>query len=138
MTGANRLKVAGKFAFVGGARGGKSAHFTVVDLSDPHQPRQVAALPFSDGYGPNGLAVAGNVVFLAGGQTVEAIDVSNPLRPVKLAAQRMADALPERTKNAHDLVYRDGLLYVTGQGDHCLVILRIEDAQVRRLARKEP
>jgi hypothetical protein len=138
LAGANRVKVAGQFAFVGGSRGGKGGHFAVVDLSDPRQPHQAAALPFSDSFGPNGLAVAGKVVFLAGGQTIEAIDVSDPRKPERIAAQRLVEAFPtpEAKGNAHDLVYRNGLLYVTGQTDHCLAILRVQSERLRRLAER--
>jgi len=106
-------------------------------------PRQVAWLSFApdDGWGPNGLTVVGKVVFLAGGQSVEAIDISNPAKPVKLASQRFPDELANTSPryhgggdSAHDLVYRDGCLYVTGQNDHCLLILRVDSEQIRKLA----
>ncbi len=94
-----------------------------------------------DGWGPNGLTVVGQVVFLAGGQSVEAIDVSRPEKPVKLASQRFATELKNANPryagggdSGHDLVYRDGYLYVTGQNDHCLLILRVESKQIRDLA----
>lgn len=134
LTGANRVKVAGRYAYASGSQPAVHSHFVVVDLADPRQPREVAALEFSDMRGPNGLAVAGQVVFLAGGQTVEAIDVSDPSKPRKLAAQKLPDALPTSGDNAHDLVYRDGYLYVTGQNDNRLVILRVLDEAIRRLA----
>jgi hypothetical protein len=106
----------------------------VVDLSDPTRPVQVAVLRFSDTRGPNGLTVAGDVLFLAGGQTVEAIDVSEPTRPVKLAAYRCLEAFAAGRDSAHDLVYRDGYLYVTGQNDHSFCILRVDSEPIRNLA----
>ena len=74
LTGANRVQVSGDFAFVGASLTNSGGRMIVVDLSDPKSPRQVASLPFAedDGFGPNGLTVAGNVVFVAGGQSVEA------------------------------------------------------------------
>ena len=134
LVGANRVKVAGHLAYVGGSRPAAHSYFVVVDVSDPRQPREAAAMQFSDVRGPNGLTIAGKVVFLAGGQTIEAIDVSNPTIPRKLAVQKLPDALPTADDNAHDLAYRDGYLFVTGQSDNRLVILRIEDESIRRLA----
>ena len=39
-----------------------------------------------------------------------------------------------RHDNAHDLVYRDGLIYVTAQNDNQFGILMINDARVIDLA----
>lgn len=145
LAGANRVQVLGKHAFVGASTRAGGGMFVVVDLSDPSSPRQVATLPFApnDGWGPNGLTVADNVVFLAGGQSVEAIDIREPTRPKKLASQRfpkeLANADPRYKgggDSGHDLVYRDGYLYVTGQNDHCLLILRVESKQIRDFAQK--
>lgn len=143
LVGANRVQVSGHHAFVGASSHKDGGRLIVVDLSEAHSPQQVAWLPFApqDGWGPNGLAVAGQVVFLAGGQSVEAIDVSRPEQPVKLASQRFADEFqnarpryPGGGDSGHDLVYRDGYLYVTGQNDNCLMILRVESKLIRQLA----
>ncbi|HUV66943.1 MAG TPA: TIM barrel protein, partial [Sedimentisphaerales bacterium] len=97
LIGANRVQISGSFAYVGGSWAPQfrrkhdsnvRAHLSVVDLSDAAKPRVVASLPFPDTRGPNGLTVVGNVVFLAGGQTVQAVDVSDPLHPVEIGAQR--------------------------------------------------
>ena len=86
-------------------------------------------------------SVAGKVVFLAGGQSAEAIDVSDPDKPIKLASQRFPDELANASPryqgggdSAHDLVYRDGYLYVTGQNDHRLLILQVDSDRIRELA----
>lgn len=143
LAGANRVQVCGQYAFVGASTRAQGGRLVVVDLSDPGSPRQLAVLPFapSDGYGPNGLTVAGSVVFLAGGYSVEAIDVRNPKRPVKLASQGFPNVLknanpryPGGGDSGHDLVYRDGYLYVTGQNDRCLLILCVESERIRGLA----
>jgi hypothetical protein len=145
LAGANRVQVLGNHAFVGASTRAGSGMFVVVDLSDPSSPRQVASLPFAanDGWGPNGLTVAGNVVFLAGGQSVEAIDIREPTRPKKLASQSFPKELPNANPrykgggdSGHDLVYRDGYLYVTGQNDHCLLVLQVGSKQIRDLAQK--
>lgn len=50
-----------------------------------------------------------------------------------LASQRFPDELRGGRDSGHDLVYRDGYLYVTGQNDHCLMVLRVESERIRRL-----
>jgi hypothetical protein len=143
LVGANRVQVSGHYAFVGASTHADGGKFIAVDLSDPGSPREVAWLPFApeDGWGPNGLTVAGQVIFLAGGQSVEAIDISRPEQPVKLASQPFADKFrnarpryPGGGDSGHDLVYRNGYLYVTGQNDNCLLILRVESERIRELA----
>jgi hypothetical protein len=142
LVGANRVQVSGHHAFVGASTRAQGGRLVVVDLSEPDSPRQVAWLPFAqrDGWGPNGLTVAGQVVFLAGGQSVEAIDISRPQQPVKLASRRFADVFQNARPrysgggdSGHDLVYRDRYLYVTGQNDNCLMILRVECERIRQL-----
>ena len=143
LAGANRVQVLGNHAFVGASTRAGGGMFVVIDLSDSSSPQQVATLPFApnDGWGPNGLTVAGNVVFLAGGQSVEAIDIREPTQPKKLANQsfpkELANANPRYKgggDSGHDLVYRDGYLYVTGQNDNCLLVLQVESKQIRDLA----
>ena len=134
LTGANRVQVSRDHAFVAGSRSDKPSNFVVIDLSDPSHPAQVASLRFSDVRGPNGLTISGRMALLAGGQTVEAIDVTVPAKPVKLASYRCLEAFANGRDSAHDLVYRGGYLYVTGQNDHSLLILRVDDQRVRELA----
>ena len=114
------------------------ARGVVVDLSDPAAPRQVASVDFPDIRGPNGLTIVGDVWFLAGGQTVEAYDISEPSRPRLLTSFMSAEAFPTADDNAHDLVYRIGYLYVTSQGDHGFVVLRVDDEEISRLAEERP
>ena len=143
LAGANRVQVSGRYAFVGASTTAEGGQLVVVDLTDPGSPRQAAVLPFApdDGWGPNGLTVAGSVAFLAGGHSVEAIDIRDPEEPVKLASQGFPNVLknanpryPGGGDSGHDLVYRDGYLYVTGQNDSCLLILRVESKRIRSLA----
>jgi len=142
--GANRVQVSGHHAYVGASTRAQGGRLVVIDVRDPTSPREVAIHPFApdEKWGPNGLTIAGNVVFLAGGQTVEAIDISNPTKPSSLGAQSfptiLANAHPRYAgggDSAHDLVYHDGHLYVTGQNDRCLLILRIESKKIRKLVR---
>lgn len=143
LRGANRVQVRGHFAFVGGSlsprisQGRSLAKGVVVDLSDPSTPREIAVVEFSDSRGPNGLTIAGDAWFLAGGQTVEAYDITAPSRPRLLTRFRSPKAFTTADDNAHDLVYRDGFLYVTSQGDHRFVILRVNDKEICRLAERQ-
>jgi hypothetical protein len=100
---------------------------SVLDLTDPSQTRLCASLDFPDERGPNGLEVAGTVLFAAGGRTVQMIDISNPQAPCELARFSSVDAFPGGADDAHDLVYHDGHLFVTAQTSHSLVVLRVRD-----------
>jgi hypothetical protein len=150
LRGANRVQISGSFAFAGGSfsptvkrdERGIYANLGVVDISDPERPRVVASQPFGDTRktrGPNGLTISGKVVFLAGGETIDAVDISSPHQPSRLGSQRFLAGnikanIPRRTDNAHDLVYRTGYLYVSCQSDNSLMILRITDKQILHLA----
>ena len=142
LRGANRVQVSGDHAFVGGslnpdASGGTpAAKGIVVDLSDAARPRIAATVDFSDVRGPNGLTLSGAVWFLAGGQTVEAYDITRPDSPRRLAVFRSEEAFPTPDDNAHDLAYRDGYLYVTSQGDNGFVILEVNHPEILQLARE--
>lgn len=136
LVGANRVQVAGTYAFVAASQPDKPGKVVVVDISDPARPAQVAALSFSDARGPNGLTIAGSVLFLAGGQTIEAVEITEPTRPVKLASYKCLQAFPAGRDSAHDLVYRDGYLYVTGQNDNCFCILRVNSPRIRELTKE--
>lgn len=140
LAGANRVIVSGDNAFVGASVGSQPAGGTrrgngvVVNLRSQQRPTIDARVDFSDPRGPNGSAIAGNVWFLAGGQTVEAYDISEPRSPHKLAAFTSTEAFPTADDNAHDCVYRDGYLYVTSQSDHRLLVLEVADRAIRALA----
>ena len=139
LAGANRIEVHGRHAYVACSIAPDATHLrhgrgVVIDLADPARATQVASIEFFGQRGPNGLTVAGKVWFLAGGQTVDAIDITDPAAPRKLITMRLSNVLPTPLDNAHDLIYRDGYLYVTGQNDHRLVILQIHHPDVLRLA----
>jgi hypothetical protein len=115
----------------------------VFDLSNPARPRTVATLPVCD-IDATGMAVSGRVLFVAGGECAEAIDVSNPAAPVSVAQYRGGELLPTRRSlldgrprydNGHDLVYRGGFLYVRARNDNRLGVLKILDTRVLELAR---
>ena len=145
LSGANRVAVAdpavaGPYACVGAFVCGRVG---IIDVANPERPRQVANMPVGDIHA-TGMAVYGKVLFVAGGECVEAIDISDPKLPVSIAQYRGGDLFPTRRlifrekhhryDNGHDLVYRDGYLYVTAQNDHSLGILKVNDERVRELA----
>ncbi|MDZ7638201.1 MAG: hypothetical protein U5J83_08130 [Bryobacterales bacterium] len=114
----------------------------IIDVSNPAQPRQLANLPVCD-IDATGMAIYGSLLLVSGGECVEAIDVSNPAQPVSVAQYRGGALFPTRAlrrggsvryDNGHDLVYRDGYIYVTAQNDNRLGILKLADPQLRKLA----
>ena len=147
LSGANRLQISGTFAYTGnsfhpGNISTDNAILGVTDISNPKQPKVVASVPFPyEDRGANGLTIAGNVVFLAGGQSILAIDITDPRQPKMLAAWKrpspQANGREDERKhpdNLHDLVYRDEHLYVSCQTDHAFMILRVNNKQIRDLA----
>lgn len=139
LAGANRVMTHGSLAYVGSSLAPNPsrtddlrANMSVVDLSDPLQPHLLGGVDFPDLQGPNGFELAGNVVFAAGGQTVQAIDVSTPFAPRELARFTSAEVFSGGQDDAHDLVYRDGHLFVTAQNTHALVVLRVSN-ELRKL-----
>ena len=136
LVGANRVQVTGNYAYVGASTTGQGGRLIVVDLSKPNAPQQIAVIPFADptGFGPNGLTVAGKVVFLAGGQTIQTVDVSKPQSPQTVARWTSQELFPTSRDNGHDLVFQDGLLYVTAQNDNQVGIIRVNDDRIKRLA----
>jgi hypothetical protein len=143
LIGANRVQVKGHYAFVGGSLTPEASKKTgpdfnrmaVVDISDPTTPTIVASLPFGDIRGPNGLTISGDIVFCAGGQTVTAYDISDPTQPLLVGTQSFPIYKEsERTDNYHDLIYRDGYLYISAQTDYGFLILKVEDPAIRKLA----
>lgn len=154
LNGANRVLVCGDYALIAC---NKANTLAVVDFSDLGDPATVCVLPFPGA--PCGLTLAGNVLFAAGGQSVQALDITDPRKPVTLATFESAEVFPTKfatgpggkrkytTKggtrqpvrgNAHDLVYQEDILYVTAQDDDQVAILRVEDPRIRRLADGPP
>jgi endo-1,4-beta-xylanase len=125
----------GAFAYVGSSLAqnsdradGLRSNVSVIDLKDPAQPKLRGSIDFPDMRGPNGMDLTGDVVFAAGGKTVQAIGVSNPDAPSELARFTSVEAFPGGADDAHDLVFRDGHLFITAQTTHALVILKVSDA----------
>ena len=140
LRGANRIQIRGDFAYVAcSLRPDRNydelrATGVVVDISNPEDPLQAATVDWPDIRGSNGLTISGDVWFLAGGQTVQAYDITSPANPQLLVSCQSTEAFPTPDDNAHDLVYRGGFLYVTSQGDNGFVIFSVDDSDTRRLA----
>jgi len=142
LQGANRVVVwGGRYAGVGASQPDRVG---IIDFSDPARPRQLANMPVCD-IGANGMAIYGSLLLVSGGECVEAIDVTDPSRPVSVAQYRGGRLFPTRRydqhvsgtphyDNGHDLVYRDGYIYVTAQNDNSLGILKVTDPRIRKLA----
>jgi hypothetical protein len=139
LQGANRVAVWGRYASVGAF---VQDRVGIIDVADPRKPRQVANLPVCD-IDATGMTVSGRVVFVSGGECVEAIDVSDPTQPVSVAQYRGGRLFPTRRSlardhprydNSHDLVYRGGYLYVTAQNDNRFGIIEVLDRKLRDLA----
>jgi len=140
LDGVNRVDVFGSFACITGSRGtplDERGNVVLIDISDPGKMKRTALLPTSDASGPNGLTVAGKVAFVAAGQTISVVDISDPYRPVYLSDETYTSVFPDGVDNAHDLVYRDGYLYVTGQNSSSFGILKIHDKRILQLASDE-
>ncbi len=154
LNGANRAVVRGDYVLIACNKAGTLA---VVDFCNLSKPATLTVLPFPGE--PCGLTLAGNVLFAAGGQAVQALDVSDPRKPVLLATYESLDVFPTKfaressgekkytikdgvrrvaSGNAHDLVYQQGYLYVTAQSDDQIAVLRVDDPQIRRLADQPP
>jgi len=133
LAGANRVMTGGKFAYVGCSLSESNDrtddlrnNVSVVDLSDPVNPRLRGSIDFPDPRGPNGLEIAGTIIFAAGGQTVQAIDVTNPETPSELGRLAAPTAFPGAADDAHDLVFVNDHLFITAQTSHSLVVMRFK------------
>ena len=76
---------------------------------------------------------------------MEAIDLTDPQHPVSVAQYRGGDLFPSREiilhgepryDNGHDLVYRDGCLYVTAQNASRFGILKVNNERVLDLTKR--
>ena len=139
--GANRIAVSGRFAYLGAFVPDRIA---IVDLSNPFQIFQTANLPVCD-IDATGMTIVGDALFVSGGECVEAIDVSDPDHPVSMAQYRNGDLFPSREvllgsepryDNGHDLVYRNGYLYVSAQNDARFGVIKVNDSSVLELTER--
>ena len=139
--GANRIAVSGRFAYLGAFVPDRVA---ILDLSNSFQIFQTANLPVCD-IDATGMTIVGDALFVSGGECVEAIDVSNPEHPVSIAQYRNGDLFPSREivlggepryDNGHDLVYRDGFLYVSAQNDARFGVIKVNDSRALELTER--
>ncbi len=144
LSGANRVAITHdhRYATVGAF---VHSRVGIIDARDPRELRQIANMPVGD-IDATGMTISGKALFVAGGECVEAIDITDPANPISIAQYRGGRLFPTRRKmlngrpkydNAHDLVYRDGYLYVTAQNDNQFGILKVNDRRVLELARQD-
>jgi hypothetical protein len=100
----------------------KSGYIDAFGVSDLANPEYVGALETKKAFG-----------------LVAAYDITDPGHPQPLGSQSFPkykkDAL--KNDNYHDLVYRDGYLYVSAQCDNGFLILKVDDQRIRELADSE-
>jgi len=130
LNGANRVVVSGNHAFVACSQ---SDNFTIgfLDITNPDDPVHLLTMPFADVHA-TGLTISGSVLFVAGGQAIQAVDVSDAAKPETLAVLKTSEVFPTGRDNAHDLVYRAGHLFVTAQNDNQIGIIRVNDRRIRK------
>ncbi len=141
LSGANRVAVTSdhRFATVGAFI---HSRFGIIDIRNPQNIKQIANMPVGD-ISATGMTISGKIAFVAGGECVEAIDITEPTAPVSLAQYRGGKLFPTRRlilkgqarfDNAHDLVYRNGYLYVSAQNDNQFGIIKINNQRIIELA----
>ena len=133
LRGANRVHITGKYAVVGCNLANHAV--AVVDISEPSDARVLKSEPTFVNY-CSGLTVAGNIAIAALTNAIELFDISEPANIRSAAAQEFPTVFPkgsETVHSGHDLVYRNGLIYVTAQFDDAVGIIRVNDARLRAL-----
>lgn len=141
LCGANRVAITHdhRYATVGAF---VHSRVGIIDIRNPRKLQPIANMPVGDIHA-TGMTISGKALFVAGGECVEAIDITDPANSVSIAQYRGGKLFPTRRlmlgghpryDNAHDLVYRDGYLYVTAQNDNQFGILKINDRRILELA----
>ncbi|MCZ6636250.1 MAG: hypothetical protein O7G87_22870 [bacterium] len=126
LNGANRVVMDGDYAYVAANKVGRIG---VIDIRNPEALVQVANVEVGF-VSPCGMTLSGKVLYVGTGRLVEALDVSDPLHPVSLGycnvfPQEARDNQNNRPGDAHDLVVKDGYVFVTGQNDSSLGVVKI-------------
>jgi hypothetical protein len=141
LAGCNRVRVRGRTAIAvcsvspkAARQPGRNGSTHLIDLANPAAPRIIGSINFPDSRGPNGMTLEGDVAFVCGGRTVQAVDVSQPARPELLGTIDLSKQLPGGDDDLHDADYENGRLYVTAQTSHALVVLEVKDARMRAAA----
>jgi hypothetical protein len=134
LAGANRLCARGSMVYVASSLADNGervddlrSNVAVIDLSEPGEPFLRGSLDFPDQHGPNGLEIVGEVLFAAGGQTVQAIDVSNANQPWEWGRVTDLQAFPAGADDGHELVYHQGRLLVTAQRSQAVVMIELDE-----------
>ena len=143
LAGCNRVRVQGTVAIAvssvspkAARQPGRKGSTRLIDLADPSAPRLSGAIEFPDTRGPNGMTLAGDVAFVCGGRTVQAVGVAGEGGPKLLGSIDLTNELPGGDDDLHDAAYLDGRLYVTAQTSHALVVLEVEGKSIREAAER--
>ena len=137
LRGANRVHITGKYAVVGCNLANHAV--AVVDISEPANARLLKSEPTFVNC-CSGLTVAGDIAIAALTNAIQLFDISDPAKMRSAAAQKfpMLFAMGSETVHSgHDLVYRNGLIYVTAQFDDAVGIIRVNDSRLRTLMDSE-
>jgi hypothetical protein len=127
LNGANRVVVQDAIAYVAGNSGDSVCAIEVNEQGKMH----LQGIETTHDVQPCGIELGDDDLFVGAAEHVERFDLSDPIRPRSVDWLSVFDSgRPRHPKqrglgDAHDLVYRDGLLYVTGQNDDSLAIIEI-------------
>ena len=126
LNGANRVAVNGKYAYVACNYGDSVCAIELLDSGEA-LVRQVA---YTHDVAPCGIELGESCLYVGAAEHVEKFDLGDPAHPTRIDVLSVFNSgRPRNPKqrgqgDAHDLVLRDDLLYVTGQNDDSLAILK--------------
>ena len=126
LNGANRVVVRDTVAYVA-CNTGDCVCAIEVDVSGKARLAHVEA---THDVAPCGIELGEHCVYVGAAEHVEKFDLSDPAAPLRSEVLSVFNSgRPRNPKqrgqgDAHDLEYRDGLLYVTGQNDDSLAIVK--------------
>jgi len=126
MNGANRVVVRDALAYVACNYGDSVC---TIEVDEPGKAK-LHTIEMTHDVAPCGIELGDNDLFVGAAEHVERFDLSDPVNPRLVEHLSVFDSDRARHPkqrgrgDAHDLVYRDGLLYVTGQNDDSLAIIK--------------
>jgi hypothetical protein len=131
--GANRVLVHKNYAYVACHRGRR---VIIYDISNPALIQKVAVFD-TTGTTPCGIKIdeSADILYVGAEDSVQVVSIKDPHNPVTLSDQRYPEMFPSNAShtnipawlasNAHDMDIYNGYLFVTGQFDNCLGVIKI-------------
>jgi hypothetical protein len=129
--GANRVLVHNNYAYVACNSG---CRIVIYDISDPNHLEKVASFG-TTAITPCGIRIHEDILYIGAEDAVQVVSIRDPRYPVTLSDRRYPEMFPSNTShkektiwlaaNAHDLDIYKGYLFVTGQFDNCLGVIKI-------------